>query len=116
MRGATVELHADRTRALPVVDPEDRELTIGCSAALFHLRLALRHFGYAGAIDLFPDPQNPDLLARVRLGERRAATPAEDRLFAAIRARRTNRQPYDDRPVPPLLLAELGTAAAAEGA
>jgi hypothetical protein len=29
---------ADRTRALPVTDPEDRELTISCGCALFNLR------------------------------------------------------------------------------
>lgn len=26
----SIEVYADRTRALPVVDPEDRELTISC--------------------------------------------------------------------------------------
>jgi len=35
-----VKLYADRTRALPMVDPHDRELVISCGAALFHLRLA----------------------------------------------------------------------------
>lgn len=32
--GDTLELRADRGRRLPVVDPEDRELTISCGAAL----------------------------------------------------------------------------------
>jgi hypothetical protein len=41
-----IVMYADRTRALPVVDPEDRELTISCGAALSHLLLAIRHFGY----------------------------------------------------------------------
>ena len=35
----TVELLADRTRALPVNDPQDRELTISCGCALFNLRV-----------------------------------------------------------------------------
>jgi hypothetical protein len=65
-----VELYADRTRALPVIDPDDRELTISCGAALLHLRLALRHFGYAGDIATFPDPDDPDLLACIHLGNR----------------------------------------------
>ena len=42
--GDAVDLYADRTQALPVVDPEDRELTISCGAALFNLRVALRRF------------------------------------------------------------------------
>src|SRR3712207_6590073 len=40
--GRAVELHADRTRGLPVVDPEDRALVISCGAALFFLRVAIR--------------------------------------------------------------------------
>ncbi|NOT32243.1 MAG: hypothetical protein HOP15_17495 [Planctomycetes bacterium] len=31
-RGDSIELHADRTRALPINDPHDRELTIRCGA------------------------------------------------------------------------------------
>ena len=34
LRGGGAELLADRTRALPVVDPDDRELVISCGAAL----------------------------------------------------------------------------------
>jgi hypothetical protein len=34
---AAIDLIADRTRALPVNDPEDRELTISCGAALMNL-------------------------------------------------------------------------------
>jgi hypothetical protein len=40
--GDGVELFADRTRALSVVDPDDRELTMSCGAALSQLRLAIR--------------------------------------------------------------------------
>src|ERR1700756_4281350 len=50
----TIEVCADRTRALPVVDPFDRELLISCGAALLNLRVALSHFGLAYAITLFP--------------------------------------------------------------
>ena len=60
-----VELLADRNRALPVTDPEGRELTISCGAALFHLRLAMRQFGMADKVILLPNSREPDLLARV---------------------------------------------------
>ena len=36
-----VELYADPTRRMPVADPDDQELRLGCGAALFNLRLAL---------------------------------------------------------------------------
>jgi hypothetical protein len=59
----TIELYADRARALPVFDPEDRELTISCGAALLNLRLALRRFGYQDLLETLPDPAVDDLLA-----------------------------------------------------
>lgn len=112
----TLDLYADRTRALPVVDPDNRELTISCGAALFHLWLALRHFGYAGDVELQPEVGNQDLLARVQLGEVRPSTAEEELLFAQIRRRRTHRGPFASRPLSPRLIAGLQAAAAEEGA
>jgi len=43
IHGNVVEVHADFTRALPVVDPENRELIMSCGAAVFHLRAAIRY-------------------------------------------------------------------------
>jgi len=37
---SAINLYADRTRALPVNDPDDRELTISCGCALMNLRVA----------------------------------------------------------------------------
>ncbi len=111
-----VEIHADKSRALPVIDPGHRELIMSCGAALLNLRLALRHFGYQPRIELLPDSVQPDLMARVLVGDNAAATAEEDSLFAMIPHRRTNRQAFADRPVPPSLLAELQAAASAEGA
>lgn len=68
--GDSLELFADRTRTPPVVDPEDRALVISCGAVLFHFRIALRRFGYAGSIETLPDSTQPDLLARIALGQK----------------------------------------------
>jgi nitroreductase len=111
-----VELYADRIRGLPVVDPEDRALIISCGAALFYLRTALRHFGYAGEVETFPNPEDPDLLACVRLGREHEATEEEQRLFQAIPERHSNRQAFEDRQVPGRLLSALQAAAWKEGA
>jgi hypothetical protein len=111
-----VELRADRTRGLPVVDPEDRELIISCGAALFCLRVAMRHFGFEGEVEVLPDPDDPDLLARVRLGLDRSETEEERMLFQAILRRRSNRGPFEDRQVPGRLLSALQAAAGEEGA
>jgi len=111
-----IELYADRTRALPVVDPEDRELTIGCGAALFNLRMAFRNFGYEGVVQFFPDASKPDLLARICFGGEKGATAEEHALFKSIAQRRTNRMPFQTQPIQESLLTELETCATKEGA
>jgi hypothetical protein len=37
-----IDVLADRTRALPVNDPEDRELTISCGCAVFNFTSGCR--------------------------------------------------------------------------
>jgi nitroreductase len=115
VRQNTLELYADRRRACPVVDPHDRELIMSCGCALFHLRCALRHFGYLGPVEIFPEP-DPDLVARVSLGTQEETDVEESILFYALPKRRTNRQPFSDDPVPSSLLVTLARAAEAEGA
>ena len=44
-RGGSIELLADTSRMLPAVDPDGRELTMSCGAALFGLRLGMRSLG-----------------------------------------------------------------------
>jgi nitroreductase len=109
-----VALFADRRRALPIVDPEDRELTISCGAALGQLRLAIRHVGFTDVVELFPNARQPHLLARVTVGAARSSHAEEERLFHAILKRRSNRSAFEARPVPPLLVAALRTSAADE--
>lgn len=102
--GDGIEVHADRTRCLPVVDPGDRELTISCGAAIGHLEIALRYFGYEPGVQLLPDPEAGDLLARLRPRSGTGTAPDCDALFEAIVRRRTNRRPFRDEPVPDRVL------------
>lgn len=107
-----IALLADRTRALPVNDPEDRELTISCGAALFALRVAAGEVGLALRIIRQPEATDPDCLARIQpdgVGEPELAA-----LAGALDQRHTYRKRFQDRP-----LAETTTliqAAEAEGA
>lgn len=111
-----VAVHADRRRALRFIDPQDRELTLSCGAAVFNLRVAAEYFGHRYEVELLPNPSDPNLMARFHLGLQ-SDTGAEDVvLFHAIQRRRTNRQPFLPDPVPPDLLKRLQSAAAAEGA
>ncbi|MCI2417973.1 hypothetical protein MOQ72_11105 [Saccharopolyspora sp. K220] len=109
-----IELQADRSHAVPVADPEHRELTLACGAALLNLRLAIRVAGVYPDVRMFPDHGKPDLLATVRPSGRRPATPIDRVLAAAIPQRRTNRRPFLPLAVPAHVQAQLRHAAEAE--
>jgi hypothetical protein len=110
-----IELYADQRRKLHV-DPVGREMLISCGAALFGLRLAVRSLGYRPVIELFPDPAQLRLLARVTLGAAVPMTPAERTLLDALPHRHTHRGPFDPGPLPDGLIARLQHDALAEGA
>jgi hypothetical protein len=113
----TVEVYADRTQALPVVDPEDRELTMSCGAALLNLRIALRRFAYRDdAYELLPNPEEEDLLARIRLVEGNPPSPEEEALFEAIPKRRTTRAAYEPPEIAVDVQRQLERDAVGEGA
>lgn len=115
-----IELYADRSRALPVVDPDDRALIISCGAALYHLRLAANHFGIVDDVELLPDKGNPDLLARVAFKEKDPSVQKQAEhdspLFQAITKRRSNRSPFDNKKLPEGLIATLRANASAHSA
>ncbi|MGE0623230.1 MAG: nitroreductase [Pseudomonadales bacterium] len=109
-----ISLLADRTRALPVNDPDDRELTISCGAALFNLRVAAAGTRLGSKVRLLPDPDHNDLLAVVELDSGSPDQVAE--LHSEIPRRRTYRKRFAAKPVPDSLLIELAGAAEHEGA
>jgi nitroreductase len=86
-----IELLADRTRALPVNDPYDRELTISCGTALFNLRVSLAYDGLSTAIEYGTDAD--DLIAVVRVGEGKRE---EDlaKLYSATISRQSTRADF----------------------
>jgi hypothetical protein len=114
--GPEVSLYADRTRALPVVDPDDREMVISCGAALFNLVVALHAYGFDPIVHEFPDLHDPDLLATVELGRRVKPTASWIRMMEATKRRRTNRSPFEKRSLPRRDLKLLRDAASRAGA
>jgi hypothetical protein len=113
--GNVVELLADRTRALPVNDPDDRELTISCGCALFNLRVAAAAAGLEANVQALPDAANADLLARVQVVPAGAPV-TEAVLNEAIATRRTYRERLAATPVDAAASSALIDAASAEGA
>jgi nitroreductase len=108
-----IEVHADTDRQLPVADPAGRAMRVSCGAALFNLRLALRHRGYVPSVRLTGAAAG--LMAVVGIDGRQLPTPQETALFEAVPLRHSNRYPFLDTVVALDVRAELISAARAEG-
>ena len=114
--GQQIALYADADRALPVADPDGRQMMISCGAALFSVRLALRSLGYVPQTRVLPDPAQPALVAQVSWRQRAAVSEFERRLSGQMRRRRTHRGAFDPEPLPDGLLTALRVGAARDGA
>jgi nitroreductase len=115
LTGDCLELRADRTRRLAVLDPTCRQLMISCGCALFNARTLLAAAGYQPDVRRLPVPDDPDLLARITVAPGADGSPIAA-LNAVMESRQTNRRQFSSDPVPAELVDELMAAAEAEGA
>jgi len=111
----TLEIRAAADRGLRHSDPTGRAVHLSVGCALLNLRVAVAHFGWEPVARLLPRPEEPDLLATVRLGGT-GRTSEPPRLYDAVWRRHSSRFPFSDRPLPAAVLSELTEAAHAEGA
>ena len=111
-----IEVHADRSRSLGAADPQDRELTISCGAAIMNLRVGLGRAGYAWLLDTVPVPTAPTVLGRLSVQRQDNTTRENDLLYEAIPKRYTVTGRFKNKPVPAVLLNTLATLAAEEHA
>src|SRR3954470_4131685 len=112
---AQLELRADRSRQLAVLDPDGRELTMSVGAALLQIRGAVAARHLVADVDRLPDPAQPDLMAVVRaVGGQ--PDPVLGRLNRAVPRRHTNPRPFEPATVPEEDLERLARAVTAEGA
>jgi len=110
-----LDLRADRSRQLAVVDPDGHSLLISCGAALTLACFGLRAAGWAVEITRLPDPGDADLLARMRPTGRIEPSPRDhDRVAAALR-RHSDRRPFRPDPVPDDVVDMLRAAAGEPG-
>lgn len=96
-----ITLYIDRSRLLPVTDPFNRQITIGCGAFLELLRMAAAVDGLAVQITPFPRGEPfPTLddrpIAQIDFGPGGRPDP----LFGHALQRRTSRVPFKDTPLP----------------
>jgi nitroreductase len=119
IRGAALEVHADGSRQLRVLDPRGRQMLISVGCAVFNARVGLAAAGVRARLEWLPDSLRPDFVARLvptrdagpgSVGDVRIA-----HLEPAIDIRQTNRRRFTDESVPARLVDTLIGAAAAEG-
>lgn len=109
-----LEIHADYTRQLQVLDPTRRQLIVSCGCAVFNARVSLAADGFAAEVQRYVPSDDRELLAEL------TGTPGGERSLGALdpvlELRRTNRRQFADDQIGPELLATLGNVAALEGA
>ena len=106
-----IRMHADNERKLPVADPDGREMLVSCGAALFTARVALRYLSIIPQVRVLPDPDLPNLVARIIWSDTTPPADYERELYTEIRRRRTHRGGFDAEPLPAGVLgAVLGEA------
>src|SRR6266511_4188127 len=116
IRGSGIDVYADYSRRLDVIDPHGRELLISVGAAVLNLRVAILAHGHQPLLRLLPSVRERNLVARVTPGPPVQANQTARALAQAVPRRRTNRRPFADIPVPEHTLDELAAAAKVEGA
>src|SRR6266508_3867336 len=111
IRGSGIDVYADYSRRLDVIDPHGRELLISVGAAVLNLRVAILAHGHQPLLRLLPSVRERNLVARVTPGPPVQANQTARALAQAVPRRRTNRRPFADIPVPEHTLDELAAAA-----
>jgi nitroreductase len=109
-----LELLADPRRRLAATDPEGRNLVISCGAALNHAQAVATALGWAPVVTRHPDPDQPDLLARLELVPG-APAPGGSELLDVVEQRCTDRRRFTSWPVPDERLEHLAALASEWG-
>jgi hypothetical protein len=116
LSGTSLEVHADWSRRLRVLDPRGRQLLISCGCAVFNARVALAGAGYHATVERWPEPTQPNLVARLSLFDQPTDAGDIGSLDSLIESRHTNRRRFSDDPVPADVVDALTAIARAEGA
>jgi hypothetical protein len=111
-----VELFAEDGTFATVLDPDGRETIIRCGAALQSLKLALKHQGCPGRVELFPTLDEPDLVARVHVAAGGPHGEHESSLFNAMTPPSVTLLPPGNWPVPGSTLSLLSDAVSGDRA
>jgi nitroreductase len=114
--GDSLEIRSDGSRQLDVLDPTGRQMLISCGCALFNARVSLADDGYQAVVERLPDPQQPDLVARISMPQERSDWVPLAVYEEHISRRQTNRRRFLDEEVPASVRYELAGAVTEEHA
>jgi nitroreductase len=115
LRDGQLDVYADRSRQLAVLDPTSRQLTISVGCAVMNARVSVAGDGMGLAVHRQPDHRRPELLASL-IATADGPDPKLAALDSVIELRQTNRRQFADEEVPEPVLEVFESAAAAEGA
>lgn len=108
LQGEEIQFFTDPSLWLHVADADQREMHISLGCALENLLLAAEYFGLGSQVAYFPETQDSDLVATVRLTPTSAPRAARcQELFPMIVERITHHEEYDGEPIPRSLLHHL---------
>lgn len=105
-----VEVYADYSRRMPVVDPGNRELLMSVGAAVFTLRVAAEWFGMECRVTYSCSGDSERPLAVAAIARREPPAQGDEgiaSLFGPIVRRHTNRHPFLYSRVPETILRRL---------
>ncbi|PRX45197.1 nitroreductase family protein [Prauserella shujinwangii] len=101
--------------ALPFHDPLGRDRSLSCGAATANLELGMRVLGRDTTLELLPERDRPELVARLSAGGGRVPSDTDLHRYSAIARRRSYRQPFTSQPVSDYDMKDLVAAAAEDG-
>lgn len=111
-----LDVHADRSRQLHVLDPTSRQLLISCGCAIMNARVSLAGDGAGADVWRTSSPLEEHLLASLTPADSEPVDEALAALSPLIEIRQTNRRQFADEELPDSVLGTLEQASAAEGA
>lgn len=115
IKDGRLDIYADRTRRLPVLDPTSRQLVLSCGCAIMNARVSLAADGLAVDVRRSESPTDGSPLASLT-PTRDEPDPQLAALDSVLELRQTNRRHFADDEVPQSVLSMLSVAAGIEGA
>lgn len=111
LRDGQIDVRIDPDRRLPVADPDQWSARIACGAAIANIQLAMAVASVGTNTRMWPDADDPLLVATITADGPCTASPRQIALFEAIPHRHSNRRPFFDAAVPNDVRAQLVAAA-----